>query len=103
MARILSVALDVCQSAGKVVAAAIDRQRLTPGPSSLPISALFGAARRAAEEVERQVDVVISDVLQPGPLGLVVQRFSVEERAQADKDLRTAAAAWNVTRKLYRV
>ena len=89
MARILSVALDVCQSAGKVVAAAIDRQRLTPGPSS--------------EEVERQVDVVISDVLQPGPLGLVVQRFSVEERAQADKDLRTAAAAWNVTRKLYRV
>ncbi|GJP35626.1 hypothetical protein CLOM_g20121 [Closterium sp. NIES-68] len=42
---------------------------------------------------ERQLDSVLADVLLPGPLGLVVHRFSRDERAVAAADVSKAAAA----------
>ncbi|CAI5969018.1 unnamed protein product [Closterium sp. NIES-65] len=46
-----------------------------------------------ARSAERQLDAVLADVLLPGPLGIVVHRFSRYERAVASADLAKAEAA----------
>ncbi|CAI7888358.1 unnamed protein product [Closterium sp. NIES-53] len=46
-----------------------------------------------ARAAERQLDAVLADVLLAGPLGIVVHRFSRDERAVASADLAKAEAA----------